>query len=177
MAGLAPLRLVPLPEGQGNVGQGGGWKVQKVLAGGRILHIPCPAGSAQGAQCPTPSAAQEQGPRSSIFPHAPGRDLSSRAQESETAECSGQVGKGSWERKRENEEEGEKKTSWQVFRAQSRSGNTSLPLIASRPDEFLEETATEMLHKSHCCACVGCLLKEVKGHRLWCIKKKKIMIF
>lgn len=70
-----------------------------------------------------------------------------------------------------------KKKPWQVFRAQSRSGNTSLPLIASRPDEFLEETATEMLHKSHCCACVGCLLKEVKGHRLWCIKKKKIMIF
>lgn len=81
--------------------------MQKVLVGG---YIPCTAGSAQGAQCPTPSAAQEQGPRSSIFPPAPGRDLSSYAQESETAEFSGQVGKGSWERKRENEEEREKKT-------------------------------------------------------------------
>jgi len=63
-------------------------------------------------------------------------------------------------------------TSWQVFRAQSWSGNASLPLIAWRPDEFLEETTAEMLHKSHCCACVGCILSEVKGHRLWYIKRK-----
>lgn len=88
----------------------------------------------------------------------------------------GQVNKAGWGSKRESEGEG-KKPSWQVFRAQSRGGNASLPLIASRPAEFLEETAAEILHKSHCCACVGCLLKEVKGHRLWYIKKKKKSYF
>lgn len=127
-----------------------------------------PLGSAPGGQCPTPLAAQGQGPGSSIFPPAPGGDFSSRARKfSRTSEQGGVGG----ERRRARGKE--KNPSWQVFRAQSRSGNASLPLIASRPDEFREETATEMLHKSHCCACVGCLLKEVKGHRLWYIKKKK----
>ena len=82
-------------------------------------------------------------------------------------------GEGEGRRREEGRERGEGgETSWQLFRAQSWSGNASLPLIAWRPDEFLEETTAEMLHKSHCCACVGCILSEVKGHRLWYIKRK-----
>lgn len=43
---------------------------------------------------------------------------------------------------------------------------------------FLKKPQPKTLHKSHCCACVGCALKEGKGHRLWYIKwgKKNIIL-
>lgn len=42
---------------------------------------------------------------------------------------------------------------------------------------FLKKPQPKTLHKSHCCACVGCALKEGKGHRLWYIKWGKKILF
>lgn len=120
MAGPAPLCLVPspgtapLPEGQGDLGQGRGWKVQKVLAEGMILHIPCPVGHQARLRGINVSPHQlrrsrDSDPASShlhqvgIYPH-----VLWRAAEAKPPSFLGQVGKRSWERKRETEEEGEK---------------------------------------------------------------------
>ena len=162
-----------------SLGRGEGGGCRRCWLGGWSCTL---LGLGSGGPVPTPSAVRELGPGSGIFPPAPGQDFSSRTQlpkgnrRSFLGQVSKEVGAGE-EKGGAKGKEKKNQPSWQVFRAQSRSGNASLPLIASRPDEFLEETAAETLHKSHCCACVGCLLKEVKGHRLWYIKKGKKIVF
>lgn len=150
--------------------------------GGMILRTPYPAGHqawVQVGNVPTHRCTRAEA-RIQHHPTCTGLGFilahSGERLEGNRRSFLGQVSKGGWGERGRAEGKG-KNPSWQEFRAQSRSGNASLPLIAPGPDEFLEETATAMLHGSHCCACVGCLQKEGKGHRLWYIKQGKKIIF
>lgn len=150
MAGPAPPcpLLSQTEPGQPNLGQGRAWSVLKVLdKGGRSCAplIQQDSRLSFGWEMSQPVTRTGAGVRIQHHPTCPGLGFiltgSGERLEGNHRSFLGQVSKGGWGERGRAKGKG-KSPSWQEFRAQSRSGNASLPLIAPGPDEFLEETAS-----------------------------------